>query len=132
MSSVCRTAVRKANIDPRWCGSKEAGMTARRRGPLPLVLAAAVAALIVVAVNGVAAGSARPLRQPAASSAISQLPVLAPVAGCASLLGIDVSQQVGAGTGILSATSATATAGYPICDVKGVIAPQIQFEVQLP
>jgi len=39
---------------------------------------------------------------------------------------------VGAGTGITSATLATASPGYPVCDVKGVIAPQIQFEVQLP
>jgi hypothetical protein len=43
---------------------------------------------------------------------------------------VDVSTAVGAGTGTVSA--ALATAGYPICDVKGVIAPQFQFEVQLP
>jgi feruloyl esterase len=51
---------------------------------------------------------------------------------CTALAAIDVSQQVGAGVGISAATTGTAAAGHPICDVKGVIAPQVQFEVQLP
>jgi hypothetical protein len=35
-------------------------------------------------------------------------------------------------TGITSAALTTAAPGYQVCDVKGVIAPQIQFQVQLP
>jgi feruloyl esterase len=103
-------------------------MIARYRGALPVALAG----LIVMAVNGVAAGSVPPLRASAGSAPTSQPPILTPRTACAALAGVDVSPQVGAGTGISSATTATAAAGYPICDVKGVIAPQIQFEVQLP
>jgi hypothetical protein len=57
----------------------------------------------------------------------------APVLSCAQLAGVDVSQAVGASVGITSATAGTAQqGGYPVCDVKGVIAPQIQFELTLP
>ena len=61
-----------------------------------------------------------------------QLPVLTPKTECAALAGTDVSSAVGAGTGITSATLAAGGPGYPVCDVTGVIAPQIQFEVRLP
>jgi Tannase and feruloyl esterase len=106
-------------------------MNTRRRGLLPAVVAAVVAA-VLLAVNGALAGSA-PARHPApASGTANQPPVLAPHVACGSLAGADVSRQVGAGTGITSAATGTAAAGYPICDVKGVIAPQIQFELQLP
>ncbi|HKT02810.1 MAG TPA: tannase/feruloyl esterase family alpha/beta hydrolase [Rugosimonospora sp.] len=107
-----------------------------RRGPrlVPVLLVVAVAVLTVVSVGGAASGSApgaHPRAVPAAV-AVAQLPVLAPRVDCAALTGVDLSAQVGAGTGILSAAAASAPAGYPICDVKGVIAPQVQFEVQLP
>jgi feruloyl esterase len=67
-----------------------------------------------------------------ASPLTVQLPVVTPRLECAALAGADVSAAVGAGTGITAATLTTASAGYPVCDVKGVIAPQIQFQVQLP
>jgi hypothetical protein len=63
---------------------------------------------------------------------VVQLPVLAPRTACGDLASQDVSAAVGAGTGISAASVATAAAGYQVCDVRGVIAPQIQFEVQLP
>ena len=46
--------------------------------------------------------------------------------------GLDVSQAVGAGTGITSTQLVTPSGSYPYCEVKGTIAPQIQFEVLLP
>ena len=61
-----------------------------------------------------------------------ELPVVVPGVECAALAGVDVSVAVGAGTGITAATLTTAGPGYPVCDVRGVIAPQIQFQVQLP
>jgi feruloyl esterase len=90
---------------------------------------AAVAVLPLV----VAAGSAGPgTPGSAVGAAVAELPVLPPRLACAALAAVDVSQQVGAGTGITAAAVTTASAGYQVCDVRGVIAPQIQFQVQLP
>jgi feruloyl esterase len=48
----------------------------------------------------------------------------------------DFSQVTGAPATILSATLVMPAAGssttYPYCDVKGMVAPQVQFELQLP
>jgi feruloyl esterase len=63
---------------------------------------------------------------------VAALPVLTPAVDCAGMAAVDVSTAVGAATGITSAAPATAALGYPVCDVKGVIDPQIQFELQLP
>ncbi|MBC6461340.1 tannase/feruloyl esterase family alpha/beta hydrolase [Actinomadura sp. HBU206391] len=68
---------------------------------------------------------------PVASAATQPTP-LPPQVACDTLARTDVSQSVGAVTGITSATVTTTSAGYQVCDVKGVIAPQIQFQVQLP
>jgi hypothetical protein len=69
---------------------------------------------------------------PTADRLSTGLPIVAPRVACAALSGVDVSPAVGAGTGITAATVSTAAAGYQVCDVRGVIAPQIQFQVQLP
>jgi Tannase and feruloyl esterase len=97
-----------------------------------LLAAVVAAAALTVAVEEAAAGSAPRQQSSAASAAADQLPVRTPRVGCAALAAVDVSRRVGAGTGVSSAATGTAIAGYPVCDVKGVIAPQIQFEVQLP
>jgi hypothetical protein len=108
-------------------------MFIHRRRFWPVVLAASAAATFTVASDGVATGSPPLPRGPvAAASPGDQLPVLLPRVSCAALAAVDVSARVGAGTGISSATSGTSAAGQPICDVRGVIAPQIQYEVQLP
>lgn len=107
-------------------------MLASRRRSARILVAVAVAALAVTALDGAAAGSAPAHRTPAATAAVDSLPVVTPKVACSAMGAADVSQQVGAGTGITAATTTTAPAGYQICDVKGVIAPQIQFEVQLP
>ena len=88
-------------------------------------LAGAVVVLLIPAGAAPAVGISSTAVRPAAGAQ-------PPVVSCAAMAGIDVSAAVGTGTGIVSAVLATAAAGYPICDVKGVIAPQIQFEVQLP
>src|SRR5262245_26325911 len=88
------------------------------------------AVVVLIASPLVAAGE--PGVPPTAEPLAVQLPVLPPTMECTALAGADVSGAVGAGTGITSATLATAGPGYPVCDVKGVIAPQIQFQVQLP
>ncbi len=88
------------------------------------------AVVVLTALPLVAAGE--PEVAPTTEPLAVQLPVLTPRTDCAALAGTDVSDKVGAGTGITAATLATAGPGYPVCDVKGVIAPQIQFEVQLP
>src|SRR5262245_28481540 len=97
--------------------------------PRPL-LRIVLAVIVLIASPLVAAGEpAGPLT---AEPLAVQLPVVPPKMECAALAGTDVSPAVGAGTGIVSATPATAGPGYPVCDVRGVIAPQIQFQVQLP
>jgi feruloyl esterase len=93
----------------------------------------AVATLLLPAAAAPAvAQDSRPTNGSGTSLSLAPLPVLTPRLDCAAMAGIDVSPAVGAGTGITSAAPATAPAGYSVCDVKGVIAPQIQFEVQLP
>jgi feruloyl esterase len=89
------------------------------------LLAVAVAVLAVPASAGTK-GHAR------SRAALANLPVLPPQTDCASMAHADVSQATGAGVGITSAAPGTAQQGYPVCDIKGVIAPQIQFEIQLP
>ena len=69
---------------------------------------------------------ARPARWPAWSA------LLTPVQGCAQLATLDLTGLPGAPTQIDSATTATAPAGWSYCDVTGTIAPQDQFELQLP
>jgi hypothetical protein len=98
-----------------------------------LVLRISLAAVALTALLLPAAGAPAVAHNPSiATPAPTQLPIVTPRIDCAAMAGVDVSQTVGAGTGIISATATTAPAGYPICDIKGVIAPQIQFEVQLP
>jgi Tannase and feruloyl esterase len=58
--------------------------------------------------------------------------VRAPVHSCASLAQLDLSGLAGASTQIDSAAPATAASGWSYCDVIGTIAPQNQFELQLP
>ena len=55
---------------------------------------------------------------------------------CSQLASEDFSQLAGAPTTILSATlvtpSSTNGVAFPYCDVSGIVAPQVQFELQLP
>jgi len=96
----------------------------RPRRWIPLVSAAAV--LLIPATTAAVAAVHTPTARPAGPS------TAAPVVACAAMAAVDVSAAVGAGTGVVAAAPATAPGGYPVCDIKGVIAPQIQFEVQLP
>ncbi|MBV8950348.1 MAG: tannase/feruloyl esterase family alpha/beta hydrolase, partial [Actinobacteria bacterium] len=71
------------------------------------------------------AGRARVVTTP------TDLGIVVPRMTCAALATADVSQDVGAATGITATTMTTAD-GHPACRVDGVIAPQVQFEVTLP
>ncbi|HKS99779.1 MAG TPA: tannase/feruloyl esterase family alpha/beta hydrolase [Rugosimonospora sp.] len=88
------------------------------------VLAAALAA---VALTG--GGQAAP------AQATTSARTVAPVLTCPALSGVDFSGVPGAPATILSATlvpAGTNGVSYEYCDVKGVVAPQVQFELQLP
>jgi hypothetical protein len=90
---------------------------------------ATAALLLALVAAGTALGRSAHHKRPHARRAATTAPVLS----CAQLAGVDVSQAAGASVGITSATAGTAQqGGYPVCDVKGVIAPQIQFELTLP
>jgi feruloyl esterase len=84
----------------------------------------------------VGATASRRTAAPIDSRALSDLGTVAPEYPCSQLASEDFSQVTGAPTTILSATLVTPAAGstpsYPYCDVKGVTAPQVQFELQLP
>jgi feruloyl esterase len=58
--------------------------------------------------------------------------VITPKMDCAALAAQDLSGVPGAPAVIGSASIVTAPLGWEACDVKGTVAPQIQFEVLLP
>jgi feruloyl esterase len=58
--------------------------------------------------------------------------VVTPRESCAALADLDLTGIPGAATQIDSATTASASGGWSYCDVTGTIAPQDQFELQLP
>ena len=59
-------------------------------------------------------------------------PVVLPKTDCAALAGKDLSGTPGAPAVIGSATATTSPDGSAACEVKGTVAPQIQFDVFLP
>jgi Tannase and feruloyl esterase len=107
-----------------------AGRTAGVRA-LPVVLA--VLAVLVMAGGGQAAPRTAVAGVPAAARGSSSgPPVVLPRTDCASLAGQDLSGTPGAPAVIGSATAATSPDGSAACEVKGTVAPQIQFDVFLP
>ena len=115
-----------------------------RRPGLRLRIWLATVAVVTVAgaVAVQASASASPTRPaktagPAAHAAARTLvnrpvSVLTPVQTCAQLAALDLTGLPGAPTQIDSATTATAPGGWSYCNVTGTIAPQDQFELQLP
>jgi feruloyl esterase len=78
------------------------------------------------------AGATAARRTAAPIQALPGLGTVLPTYSCAQLASEDFSQVKGAPTTILSATLVTPAGSFPYCDVKGVVAPQVQFELQLP
>jgi feruloyl esterase len=78
------------------------------------------------------AGATAARRTAAPIQALPGLGTVLPTYSCAQLASEDFSQVKGAPTTVLSATLVTPAGSFPYCDVKGVVAPQVQFELQLP
>ncbi|WP_436520929.1 tannase/feruloyl esterase family alpha/beta hydrolase [Actinoplanes sp. HUAS TT8] len=89
-----------------------------------------VALAVLMAIGG---GQARPAaRAESATATAAGPPVVLPRIGCATLAGQDLSGTPEAPAIIGSATETTSPDGSESCEVKGTVAPQIQFDVFLP
>jgi hypothetical protein len=118
------------------------GFRLRRRAALWVAAAIAIAGAVAVQTSALASPSgpagpsavaAAATRQQASRSAAGRpVSVLTPVESCAQLGTLDLTGLSGAPTQIDSAATATAPAGWGYCEVTGTIAPQDQFEIQLP
>ncbi|HEX6472620.1 MAG TPA: tannase/feruloyl esterase family alpha/beta hydrolase [Streptosporangiaceae bacterium] len=71
-------------------------------------------------------------RNMAHAAAAAEPSVVTPKMDCAALAALDLSGVPGAPAVVGSATVGTAPLGWEACDVKGTVAPQIQFEALLP
>ena len=70
---------------------------------------------------------------PASAGPPADQPTTAPVMSCADLATMDLAGATGVAVSIASAAETTDTpGGWAACDVKGNIAPQVQFEAFLP
>jgi hypothetical protein len=95
---------------------------------LPVVLA-----VLMLASTGPAAPHTPVAGMPGEAAGSASGPaVVLPKIDCAALAGQDLSGTVGAAAVIGSATATTAPGGWAACEVKGIAAPQIQFDVLLP
>jgi hypothetical protein len=95
---------------------------ARRRG------ATTLAVLLVLAGGIVQTGAAAPARADQPPPLTGSLAVQLPRIACADVARLDLSGIPGFPVAISSAEMATAQpGGYEVCDVRGTIAPQIQF-----
>jgi len=104
-------------------------MTGRVKSARGAPATAAAMAIIGLLASLAPFGSAA-IAQPARAAVDANL---APKMSCEALASEDFTHIEGAPTSILSAQVAPAGGGAPeYCDVKGVIAPQIQFELRLP
>ncbi|WP_033342103.1 tannase/feruloyl esterase family alpha/beta hydrolase [Catenuloplanes japonicus] len=100
------------------------------RTPGRAIRAGVVLAVLMLAGSGQAVvPRMTPLAEAAADGAP---PVVLPRIGCAALAGQDLSGTPDAPAVIGSATETTSPGGWPVCEVKGTVAPQIQFDVLLP
>jgi feruloyl esterase len=61
----------------------------------------------------------------------AELPVVAPVAACASLLDLPLDDIGGKGSRVTAAEETTSD-GIPVCSVRGTLAPEVNFQVLLP
>jgi hypothetical protein len=85
-----------------------------------------------VAVAVVAAGGTGPRAQTQTDEPGAPLPAVAPRLQCADLAREDFTRVPDATTSILGAAVVTPDQGNPYCQVRGYVAPQVQFELRLP
>ena len=109
------------------------------RRPRRVVLCLVLGALLGVAgfpgSGGAATETPEQVRPAAVStpSAVDSLPVVTPAVACQQLAAMDLAALTGQPVSIGSAAVTTATpGGWEACDVRGVIAPQEQFQALLP
>ncbi|GIE82587.1 feruloyl esterase [Actinoplanes philippinensis] len=108
---------------------------ARYRTPGRATRTAGICALTVALAVLVVAGGAQAAPPTAAAGQITAADgpaVVLPRIDCAALAGQDLSGTPDAPAVIGSATETTSPSGWPACEVKGTVAPQIQFDVLLP
>jgi feruloyl esterase len=101
----------------------------RRPHRTPSVLLAVLALLLLGGSGAAVAQTASPATPTRAAAEPS---VVTPKVDCAALASQDLSGVPGAPAVIGTASVVTAPQGWEACDVKGTVAPQIQFEVLLP
>jgi len=109
---------------------------ARRAWGVPLVIAAALVLVVALgpAGGGVAGASTGPLVAVSAKLA-PMSPIIKPrLSSCGAITGLtDLAANPQFPTAIASSTDVPAAKGNPeYCDVKGMIAPQTHFDLQLP
>ncbi|MET8148544.1 tannase/feruloyl esterase family alpha/beta hydrolase [Actinoplanes sp. NPDC049668] len=92
---------------------------------LPALTALLLATLVAVS----PAAAASPA---AASGGLADLPAVAPVMGCADVLGLDLGGVTDAPVTLRSAAVVTAGAPAPYCEVRGTVAPANTIVVRLP
>jgi feruloyl esterase len=92
----------------------------------------AVFGLCVAMMLGGLADAARAEAPPVRFAPLPERTVIPPVIDCGELVKRDFLTIEGAATRISSAELETKDGGVEFCHVKGMIAPQIQFEVHLP
>lgn len=97
-----------------------------------VIRTAGLRALSAVFAVLVMAGGAQAAPRTAAAGVADGPPVVLPATGCAALAGQDLSGTPGAPAVIGSASETTSAGGWTVCQVKGTVTPQIQFDVQLP
>ncbi|GIM89853.1 hypothetical protein Ato02nite_016460 [Paractinoplanes toevensis] len=114
-----------------WDGTPGRAIRTVRVRALPAVLS--VLAVLVMAGGGQSAPpTAAAVVLAEADGSSTSPPVVLPKIDCAALAGQDLSGTPGAAAVIGSATAATSPDGSAACEVKGIVAPQIQFDVFLP
>ncbi|MFI1994151.1 tannase/feruloyl esterase family alpha/beta hydrolase [Actinoplanes sp. NPDC020271] len=92
----------------------------------------ALLAMVVVLVIVGGGPATPPMAVAGAADSATGPPVVLPRIDCAALAGQDLSGTAGAPAVIASATETTSPDGSASCEVKGTVAPQIQFDVFLP
>ncbi|MEV5842421.1 tannase/feruloyl esterase family alpha/beta hydrolase [Streptomyces sp. NPDC051985] len=116
---------------PRWCRWKSTAFMATLAAALALVTG------VSIALAGATPGSASTSGSAAAVNAATTTSGIAPAMTCSGVTSLDLAAavpgvpfEVGSAAEVAASSNTLGNWGY--CDVQGVIAPQIHFELRLP